>query len=107
MNFNPAFLLLSLPVILFSLTIHEYSHALIASKLGDDTSKRLGRLTLNPIAHLDLWGTILMILVGFGWAKPVPVDIRNLKNPKKDMLYIAIAGPISNLDNSCYCRLIN
>lgn len=94
---NPEFLLLNIPIILFALTIHEYSHALIASRLGDDTSRRLGRLTLNPIKHLDIFGTILMVLVGFGWAKPVPVDPRNLDDPKKDMLLIAVAGPASNL----------
>lgn len=106
MNFDYNFLVLSLPVILFSLTIHEYSHALIANKLGDDTAERLGRLTLNPIPHLDIWGTLLMIMVGFGWAKPVPVDIRNLKNPKKDMLYIALAGPISNLITAVIAGLL-
>lgn len=91
------FLLIFVPVILFSLTIHEYSHAYIANKLGDDTAKRLGRLTLNPLKHLDPIGTILLLLVHFGWAKPVPVDPRNFKDPKKDMLYVAIAGPISNI----------
>lgn len=91
------FLLIFVPVILFSLTIHEYAHAYIANKLGDDTAKRLGRLTLNPLKHLDPIGTILLLLVHFGWAKPVPVDPRNFKDPKKDMLYVAIAGPISNI----------
>ncbi|MGI9533590.1 MAG: site-2 protease family protein [Thermodesulfobacteriota bacterium] len=91
------FLIIFVPVILFSLTIHEYAHAYIANKLGDDTAKRLGRLTLNPLKHLDPLGTILLLLVHFGWAKPVPVDPRNCKNPKKDMLYVAIAGPISNI----------
>lgn len=94
---NPDFILINIPVILFALTIHEYSHALIASRLGDDTARQLGRLTMNPIKHLDIFGTILMVLVGFGWAKPVPVDTRNLQNPKKDMLFIALAGPASNL----------
>lgn len=91
------FLLIFVPVILFSLTIHEYSHAYIANKLGDDTAKRLGRLTLNPLKHLDPIGTILLLLVHFGWAKPVPIDPRNFRDPKKDMLYVAIAGPISNI----------
>lgn len=96
-NLDYRFLLILVPVILFSLTIHEYAHAYVAHKLGDDTAKRLGRLTLNPLKHLDLIGTILLLLVHFGWAKPVPVDPSNFKNPKKDMLYVAIAGPISNL----------
>ena len=96
-DLNYKFLIIFVPVILFSLTIHEYAHAYIAHKLGDDTAKRLGRLTLNPLKHLDPLGTILLLLVHFGWAKPVPVDPRNFKDPKKDMLYVAIAGPISNI----------
>lgn len=96
-DLNLKFLIIFVPVILFSLTIHEYAHAYIAHKLGDDTAKRLGRLTLNPLKHLDPLGTILLLLVHFGWAKPVPVDPRNFKDPKKDMLYVAIAGPISNI----------
>ena len=95
LNYN--FLIIFVPVILFSLTIHEYAHAYIAHKLGDDTAKTLGRLTLNPLKHLDPLGTILLLIVHFGWAKPVPVDPRNFKNPKQDMLYVAIAGPISNI----------
>lgn len=91
------FILFNIPVILFALTIHEYCHALVASRFGDDTARNLGRLTLNPIKHLDVFGTILMVLVGFGWAKPVPVDPRNLRDPKRDMLFIALAGPVSNL----------
>ena len=97
LNLDYKFLLILIPVILFSLTIHEYAHAYVANKLGDDTAKRLGRLTLNPLKHLDIIGTILLVLVHFGWAKPVPVNPSNFKNPKKDMLYVAIAGPISNL----------
>lgn len=84
-------------VILFVLTVHEFSHALAANALGDDTAKRMGRLTLNPIAHLDILGTALMFIAGFGWAKPVPVDPYNLKNPKIGMILIAAAGPLSNL----------
>lgn len=97
LNLDYTFLLILIPVILFSLTIHEYAHAYVAHRLGDDTAKRLGRLTLNPLKHLDLVGTILLLVVHFGWAKPVPVNPANFKNPKKDMLYVAIAGPISNL----------
>ncbi|WP_462137430.1 site-2 protease family protein [Candidatus Mycalebacterium sp.] len=84
-------------VILFVLTVHEFSHALVADALGDKTARRMGRLTLNPLAHLDLLGTVLMFIAGFGWAKPVPVDLRNLKNPKTEMIYIAAAGPLSNI----------
>ncbi|MCY3625929.1 MAG: site-2 protease family protein [Candidatus Dadabacteria bacterium] len=94
---NYEFLIVLVPVILFSLTIHEYAHALVAYRLGDDTAKRQGRLSLNPLVHLDVLGTLLLFIVHFGWAKPVPVDPRNFRNPKKDMLMVAIAGPISNI----------
>ena len=94
---NYGFLIILAPVILFSLTIHEYAHALVAHRLGDDTAKNQGRLSLNPLVHLDLLGTLLLFIVHFGWAKPVPVDPRNFKNPKKDMLLVALAGPVSNI----------
>jgi Zn-dependent protease len=86
-----------IPPILFALTVHEFSHAYVASRLGDPTARLLGRLTLNPIAHLDPIGSILLLLVGFGWAKPVPVDARYLKHPHRDMMWIALAGPASNV----------
>ena len=91
------FYLILAPVILFSLTVHEYAHALAAWKLGDDTAKNMGRLSLNPLVHLDLIGTVLLFIVHFGWAKPVPVNPRNFRNPKKDMLLVAVAGPVSNV----------
>ncbi|HWP92797.1 MAG TPA: site-2 protease family protein [Thermodesulfobacteriota bacterium] len=97
MDFNLKLILIQAPVILFALTVHEFCHAWVADMLGDDTAKRQGRLTLNPIAHLDVFGTILMFLAGFGWAKPVPVNPLNFENPRKGMLLVAIAGPISNL----------
>lgn len=96
-DFNLLRLLLLAPVILLSLTVHEYSHALAADKLGDRTARLYGRLSLNPIRHLDLFGTILIFLAGFGWAKPVPVNLRNLENPRKGMMIIAFAGPLSNI----------
>ncbi|MDF1688871.1 MAG: site-2 protease family protein [Cycloclasticus sp.] len=93
----------ALPVI-FAITVHEVAHGWVASKLGDNTARNLGRLTLNPISHMDLLGTVivpvvLLFLGGFmfGWAKPVPVNWNNLKNPKRDMVYVAIAGPLTNL----------
>ncbi len=89
---DPFQLAASVIVILFVLTVHEFSHALAADKLGDDTARKMGRLTLNPIAHLDIFGTLLMFIAGFGWAKPVPVNLYNLKNPKRKMIYIAAAG---------------
>lgn len=84
-------------VVFCCLPIHEFAHALVATKLGDDTSAHKGRLTINPLAHLDLIGTIMIFLVGFGYAKPVPVSPRKLKHPRRDMALIAIAGPISNI----------
>ena len=86
-----------LPVILISLTVHEYAHALAASRLGDPTPRDTGRLTLNPLHHIDPLGFIVMLLVHFGWAKPVQVNPLFFKNPRKGMMLTAIAGPISNL----------
>lgn len=82
--------------LLVAITIHEATHAWTAFKLGDPTAKLSGRLSLNPLAHLDPIGSIMLILAHFGWGKPVPVDWRNLKNPSKDNFLIAVAGPISN-----------
>lgn len=90
-------LILIAPPILLALTFHEYAHAYIAHRLGDDTARQNGRLTLNPLRHLDPLGTIMIFMVQFGWAKPVPVNPYNLRNPKRDMLWISAAGPISNM----------
>lgn len=84
-------------VILFCLSIHEFAHAFTASKLGDNTARTNGRVTLNPFVHLDVWGTLMIFVFGIGYAKPVPVNIRNLREPKKDYALISIAGPLSNL----------
>jgi Zn-dependent protease len=87
-----------IPAILLSLTVHEFAHAWVAWKMGDNTPKELGRLSLNPFAHLDIMGTIVMIVTGYiGWAKPVPIDPRNFKNGLKDMSLVALAGPMSNI----------
>jgi len=88
--------LLSVIPILLCLTIHELSHGAAALALGDDTAKRMGRLTLNPIKHIDPIGLVMMLLMRFGWAKPVPVDMRNFRRPKTDMALVALAGPVSN-----------
>jgi Zn-dependent protease len=93
-----------LPVI-FAITVHEVAHGWVAKKYGDNTASRLGRLTLNPVKHVDLFGTIivpgLLLMTGtgfiFGWAKPVPVDASNFKRPLQDMAIVALAGPVSNL----------
>jgi Zn-dependent protease len=92
-------------VLLFSLTVHEAAHAWTASRLGDDTARRLGRVSLNPIVHIDLIGTLLLPLIamasgsGFilGWAKPTPVNVRNFQHPRRDNVLVTIAGPLSNL----------
>ena len=93
----PEVLVLLIPVLLFALVFHEFSHGWVANKLGDPTAKYAGRLTLNPMAHLDLFGSLMILFVGFGWAKPVPVDSRYLANPRTDMMKIAFAGPAANL----------
>jgi len=90
-------IMILLPILILSLVFHEYAHAFVAYKLGDHTSKNLGRLTLNPLPHLDLFGGLMVLLVGFGWAKPVPVNINNLKNANSDMMKIAAAGPFANI----------
>ena len=88
---------------LIALTVHEVAHGYTAYKLGDNTAKNMGRLTLNPIKHLDLIGTICMIFFRIGWAKPVPVNARNLKNPKRDFALVAMAGPATNLILAFIC----
>lgn len=90
-------LLLTIPPILFALTVHEFAHAWAADRLGDPTARLMGRLTMNPVAHLDPLGTLMIVLANFGWGKPVPVDVRYLRRPKQDMLWIALAGPASNV----------
>ena len=90
-------LLLSLPVCLLALSVHETAHGYVAYKLGDPTARSMGRLTLNPLKHLDPFGFLSMVLFGFGWAKPVPINTRYFKNPKRDMALTGVAGPISNL----------
>ena len=94
---NLSTLLLIAPPILIALTFHECAHAYAAYRHGDDTAKQLGRLSLNPLRHLDPLGTIMIFLVHFGWAKPVPVNPYRLKNPRKDMLWISAAGPLANM----------
>ena len=90
-------IILLIPMLVFALVFHEFSHAWVANKLGDPTARYSGRLTLNPLAHLDPFGSLMILFVGFGWAKPVPVDSRYLANPRVDMMKIAIAGPAANL----------
>ncbi|MBU0908314.1 MAG: site-2 protease family protein [Proteobacteria bacterium] len=94
------------PPFLFALTIHEYSHGLVAYRLGDPTASNLGRLTLNPLKHLDPLGVLAFIIMKIGWAKPVPVNPRYFKNPLKDMIWVALAGPAANLMTAIASSLV-
>jgi Zn-dependent protease len=85
-----------LPGIILGLTVHEFSHAFMAHRCGDNTSQEQGRITLNPFKHIDLLGFMMLLIAGFGWAKPVQFNEQNLRNPKKDVIKIAVAGPVSN-----------
>ena len=95
-TFDLARILKFLPGIILGLTVHEYSHALVAHLCGDSTSKNQGRVTLNPLMHIDFLGFMMIIIAGFGWAKPVQFNEQNLNNPKTDVIKIAVAGPLSN-----------
>ena len=90
-------ILASLFLIFCVIPVHEFAHAWVAYKMGDNTAKLRGELTLNPLNHIDPLGAILLALIGFGWGKPTPINVRNFKNPKKGVLLTAIAGPVSNL----------
>ncbi len=105
MNSIYTFLLL-LPCILLALTIHEVSHGYVAYKFGDPTAKMAGRLTLNPIPHIDPIGFILLLLIHIGWAKPVPVNPNYFRNPERDMVFVALAGPFSNFITGALSALI-
>lgn len=94
---DPRQILLSIPAVFLAIIFHELAHAFTADKLGDPTPRSYGRLTLNPLAHMDLFGLIAFFLIGFGWAKPVPVNPNYFKNPKRDNILVSISGPLSNL----------
>jgi Zn-dependent protease len=94
---NPLAFFVVFPGLLFAITIHEFAHAFVADKLGDPTPRFQGRITLDPRAHLDPLGVIMILLTRFGWGKPVEFDPYNLKNPKRDTALIALAGPLSNI----------
>ena len=96
-NLSPEYQLILLPSLLFALTFHEYAHARAAYHLGDYTSYYQDRMNLNPFNHLDPFGTLALYFLGFGWAKPVPVNLGQLSDPRKDMMKIALAGPASNM----------
>ena len=95
-------------IVLFTaMPIHESAHAFVSYKLGDPTAKQQGRLTLNPLKHLDLMGSVFLVFAGFGWAKPVPVDPRYYKNPKTGMALSSLAGPVSNLLLAFVCMILH
>ena len=100
---NPLQLLYTLPAILIGLTVHEWAHAYAAYRLGDPTARNLGRMTLNPLAHIDIFGFIMLILVGFGWAKPVPVNPRNFKNLQAGRYHRFPRGHRDQRDSSRSC----
>lgn len=94
------------PPILMALTFHEFAHGYVAYRFGDPTAKNQGRLTLNPLKHLDPFGTLAFLILKFGWAKPVPVNPNYFQNPKKDMLWVALAGPATNLILAIICGFL-
>lgn len=94
-------------VVFCTLPIHEYAHALVATKLGDDTARLKGRLTIAPLAHIDLLGALMIFLVGFGYAKPVPVNPRKFKNPRAGMALTALAGPASNIIMALFFMILS
>lgn len=104
-------ILISLPIFFFCLVIHEYAHGMMAEKCGDSTARYLGRLTLNPIAHIDIFGTIILPLIlimsgsrfVFGWAKPVPINPHNFRNPRWDTVKVGLAGPGANIVTALVC----
>ena len=97
MDHSSILMIIRIPAILIALTIHELSHGYVAKILGDDTAERRGRLTLNPIAHLDPFGALMLLFGPFGWAKPVPVNPMNFGKPIEGMALVAVAGPLSNI----------
>lgn len=103
MNLNK--LLVLIPTILYALTIHEYFHGWTANKFGDPTAKLQGRLTLNPLAHIDIFGALCFIFAHFGWGKPVPINPYNFKNPRRDNIIVSFAGPASNFVSAFFFGL--
>lgn len=94
---DPTMLLLTLPALLWALSFHEFCHGLAAWCVGDKTAERAGRLTLNPLAHFDLLGTLMLLFIGFGWAKPVPINLRYSKHYRRDLIIVSLAGVVGNI----------
>jgi Zn-dependent protease len=98
-------LLLTLPAVLWAISFHEFCHGYAAKIVGDPTAERQGRLSLNPLAHFDLVGTLLLLFVGFGWAKPVPINTRYFRHPKRDLVIVSLAGVAGNILTAIICAL--
>lgn len=94
---DPMYLAMLIPIFIVSITLHELGHAYVADWLGDSTPRDAGRLNFNPLVHLDLFGSLMLLFAGFGWAKPVPVSLHNMKNPRLANFLVSIAGPAMNL----------
>ncbi|MEA2039509.1 MAG: site-2 protease family protein, partial [Thermodesulfobacteriota bacterium] len=106
MSFNISQWIVRITVLLFAITIHEYAHGRAALWLGDPTAKRMGRLSLNPLPHIDPFGAICLFLFNFGWAKPVPVDPRYFKDPKKGIIIMSLSGPLANLITAFFAGML-
>ena len=102
---NPMELLLGLPAVLWAISFHEFCHGYVAKLVGDPTAERQGRLSLNPLAHFDLVGTLLLLFVGFGWAKPVPINTRYFRHPRRDIILVSLAGAAGNILTAFVCVL--
>ena len=94
---DPVRLLLTIPALVWALSFHEFCHGLAARLVGDRTAERYGRLTLNPLAHFDIVGTLMLLFVGFGWAKPVPINTRYFRHPRRDLIIVSLAGVAGNI----------
>lgn len=97
MSFDPAEWIVKIPVLLFAITVHEYAHGAAAWHFGDPTARQMGRLSFNPIKHLDPLGALCLFLFNFGWARPVPIDMRYFRNLRRDTIIVSLAGPLANL----------
>ena len=102
---DPMMLLLTLPAVLWAISFHEFCHGYAAKLVGDPTAERSGRLSLNPLDHFDLVGTLMLLLVGFGWAKPVPINTRYFRHPRRDLVIVSLAGIVGNILTAVVCVL--
>ena len=102
---DPMMLLLTLPAVLWAISFHEFCHGYAAKLVGDPTAERSGRLSLNPLDHFDLVGTLMLLFVGFGWAKPVPINTRYFRHPRRDLVIVSLAGVAGNILTAVVCAL--